>query len=347
MANVLLVDGDNLLTIGFYGLKNHFYNGKHIGAIYHFLNTLRRSFENYHLDKIVVFWDGDEGSVSRKKIYSFYKENRKERLRTEEELSSYRYQRNRVKQYLEELFVRQGEYEYCETDDCIAYYTQNTPNENKIIFSSDGDLTQLISENTKLYNPSHKKLYDLGDKIIYEHEEINVENVKIVKMLCGDKSDNISGIKNMGIKRLKTLFPEVNERVLTIEDIIEKSNLLFEEDKHNNLIKNILTGVTKHGVFGDEFFEINKKIVLLDDPILTDEAKNSIKELINEEMDPEGRSYKNTMKMMLEDGLFHVLPKSDDAWINFLNPFLRLTRKEKNKKRTIKIKNYEQSTGHY
>ena len=44
--------------------------------------------------------------------------------------------------------------------------------------------------------------------------------------------------------------------------------------------------------------------------------------------------------MMMEDGLFQVLPKSDDAWTNFLNPFLRLTRKEKNK-RTIKIKNYE------
>ena len=44
--------------------------------------------------------------------------------------------------------------------------------------------------------------------------------------------------------------------------------------------------------------------------------------------------------MMQEDGIFNVLPKSDDAWIKFLNPFLRLTRKEKNK-RIIKIKNYE------
>ena len=55
-------------------------------------------------------------------------------------------------------------------------------------------------------------------------------------------------------------------------------------------------------------------------------------------MDPEGRSYKNAMKMMMEDGINLLLPKSDDAWVNFLNPFLRLTRKEKNKK-LIKIKN--------
>jgi hypothetical protein len=46
------------------------------------------------------------------------------------------------------------------------------------------------------------------------------------------------------------------------------------------------------------------------------------------------------MKMMMEDGIFLLLPKSDDAWIKFLNPFLRLTRKEKNKK-IIKIKNNE------
>ena len=83
---------------------------------------------------------------------------------------------------------------------------------------------------------------------------------------------------------------------------------------------------------------VNKKIVSLDEPFLTDDAKETIIDLINENLDPEGRSYKNTMKMMMEDGLFQLLPKSDDAWIRFFNPFLRLTRKEKNK-RTIKIKN--------
>jgi 5'-3' exonuclease len=338
--SVLLVDGDNLLTIGFYGLKNHFYKGKHFGALYHFINTLRRSFETYHLDKIVVFWDGENGSQPRKQIYHLYKENRKSRLRTDEEINSYNSQRQRVKQYLEELYVRQGEYPLCETDDCIAYYTQNSPNEKKIVYSGDGDLTQLVSETTQIYNPSHQKLYKVNDTITYSHEDILIENVTLVKMLCGDPSDNISGIKNMGIKRLLSLFPEVRERKVTLEEVKEKTNLLFEEDRHNWLLKNILTGVTKHGVFGEEFYDINSRIVSLSEPFITDEAKENITALINEKLDPEGRSYKNTMKMMMEDGLFQVLPKSDDAWTNFLNPFLRLTRKEKNK-RTIKIKNYE------
>lgn len=338
--SVLLVDGDNLLTIGFYGVKNYYYKDRHIGGIYHFLNTLRKSFETYHLDKIVVFWDGKEGSQTRRNIYDNYKLNRRSRLRSDEEVSSYNYQRDRIKQYLEEVYVRQGEYEYCETDDCIAYYSKNSPNEKKIIYSSDGDLTQLVSENTQIFNPSHQKIYKPNDTILYCHEEVLIENVTLIKMLCGDPSDNISGIKNLGVKRLLTLFPEIKTKVVTLEDVIEKTNLLFEQDKNNKLINNLLTGVTKYGVFGDEFFFINKKIVSLEEPLLTDESKENIDLLINELLDPEGRSYKNTMKMMLEDGLFNVLPKSDEAWIKFLNPFLRLTRKEKNKK-TIKIKNYE------
>jgi 5'-3' exonuclease len=338
--SVLLVDCDNLLTIGFYGCKNFFYKGNHIGGIYHFLNTLRKSFETYRLDKIVVFWDGKEGSQSRRKLYHLYKENRKSRLRSEEELNSYNYQRDRIKQYLEELYVRQGEYEYCETDDCIAYYSKNSPNENMIVYSSDGDLTQLVSENTQIYNPSHHKLYNAKDIIMYQHEEVLIENVKVIKMLCGDSSDNISGIKNMGIKRLISLFPEIQTQQLSLDDIIKKGNEIFEQDKNNKLITNLLTGVTKHGVFGDEFFEINNKIVNLDEPILTEEAKEGINQLIVEILDQEGRSYKNAIKLMTEDGINNILPKSDDAFANFLNPFLRLTRKEKNK-RIIKIKNYE------
>jgi 5'-3' exonuclease len=317
-----------------------FYKGTHIGGIYHFLNTLRRAFETYHLDKIVVFWDGLDGSATRRKIYVHYKENRRQRVRSEEELNSYQYQRERIKQYLEELYVRQGEFEYCETDDCIAYYTQNSPNENKIVYSSDGDLTQLVSENTQIFNPSHQKLYKQNDSIVYDHEEILIENVKLVKMLCGDSSDNIAGIKGMGVKRFLSLFPELKTEHLSVEQIKDKTNEMFLQDKHNKLLTNLLTGVTKHGVFGEEFFDVNSRIVSLDSPFLTDEAKESVDLLINEKLDQEGRSYKNAMKMMTEDGLFNVLPKSDDAWIKFINPFLRLTRKEKNK-RTIKIKNNE------
>lgn len=338
--SVLVVDGDNLLTIGFYGLKNHFYKGRHIGAIFHFLNTLRGAFETYNLEKIVVFWDGLESSSTRKKIYPQYKENRHKRVKSEEELNSYNYQKNRVKQYLEELFVRQGEYQFCESDDCIAFYSQISKSEKIIIYSSDGDLFQLLSEHIKIYNPQYGKLIERGDMVIYDREEILVENLKLAKIICGDKSDNISGIQGLGIKKLKKHFPEVLLKEVNVGDIIEKSNKILNDEKKNKTIANLLNGVTKDGVLGSHFFSVNQKIVNLNNPFLTDEAKQDISNLLNEPLDPEGRSYKNTMKMMVEDGLFNLLPKTDEGWINFLNPFLKLTRKEKNKK-TIKIKNYE------
>ena len=327
----LAVDGNNLLTIGFFGLKNHFYKGKHIGALYHFINTLRRSFDTHQLDKICVFWDGEESTFQRKKIYSHYKSGVKSRIKSEEEISSFNYQRTRVQQYLEELYVRQGEYKYCEADDGIAFYTQNAPDEEIIIYSSDRDLTQLVNKKVSLYNPSHGKMYGPGDLFEYEHEEILIENVKLIKMICGDPSDNIFGIKNFGLKKLINLCPEIKTSPLTIEDVVNRGNLLFEQDKDNKLVQNLLTGVSKLGVFGDELLELNHRLVDLTDPLLTEEAKVEILQLINDDLDTEGRSYKNTMKMMVEDGMFQFLPKQDDAWVKFFNPFLRLARKEKNK----------------
>jgi len=331
--SVLLVDGDNLLTIGFYGLKNHFYKGRHIGGLYHFINTLKRFINEHRLDKVVVFWDGEDGAYHRKKISHHYKAHRKNRFKTEAEESDYNRQRIRIKQYLEELYIRQGEYYHCEADDNIAYYVHTTNEKKIIIYSSDGDLPQLLNDDVSIYNPSHRKLYTKGSIITYQHEDILIENVKLAKILCGDYSDNIYGIWSLGIKTFVKLYPEVRTTELSVEDILEKSNLLFEENKDNKTIQNVLTGVSKLGVFGDEFYKINQELIDLSNPLLTDEARTEINDLIYEKMDTEGRSYKNTMKMMMEDGIFLLLPKRDDAWLNFLSPFLKLTRKEKNKHR--------------
>lgn len=329
--NTLVVDGDNLLTIGFHGLKNHYHNDVHIGGIYHFINTLRKTFEGFNISKICVFWDGEDGSLSRKRIYHHYKENRKSRIKTEEEINSYNFQRIRIKQYLEELYVRQGEYLFCEADDCIAYYVQNSPNEDKIIYSSDRDLMQLVTRDVSIYNPQQQKHYKQNHIVEYDKESILVENVKLVKILCGDPSDNIFGIKNMGIKTLINLFPDLKNREMSLSEVRHKGEELFNENKTSKIIQNLLTGVTKIGVLGEEFFDVNEKIVSLTEPILTEEAKEGIRSLISDKIDSEGRSYKNTMKMMMDDGIFKLLPKSETAWINFLTPYLKLARIEKNK----------------
>lgn len=329
MKKTLIVDGDNLFRIGFYGVKNFYTKGKHVGAIYHFLNTIKRHLQTHNYDKIVVFWDGSENSSKRRQIFLHYKDNRRSRNLSEEQQESYNFQRVRVKQYLEELFVRQAEFEYCETDDNVAYYCQNSPDEQKVIFSSDKDLTQLIDENVKVYSPVNSYMYEKGDKVDLNKVDIPTYNVALTKIFVGDKSDNVDGIQMLGEKTFVNLFPQVLERKVTIEEIIELAEEKFKEDKENKLIGNILTGKTKRGVFGEEFISINKQIVDLSEPLLTDEAKNDIIELVNEPLDPTGRGWQNLIKMMHEDGLFQFLPKRDDGWTEFFSPLLKLARKEK------------------
>ena len=330
MIKTLLVDGNNLLKIGFHGVKEFYHDGRHVGGLWHFVNTLRKIIEEKNFDKVVVFWDAQGSSSNRKLIYPKYKENRKNSY-TESKEESYETQKSRIKSYLEETFIRQIECVNNEADDLIAYYCKISDNEFKTIFSSDGDLTQLISEKVVVYSPLLRVTYKKGDKIKFKNLDIPHFNVLTYKILSGDKSDNIDGIQLLGEKTLIKLFPELLEKEVKVSDILTKAEQLLTEDKDNVALKNLLSGKTKTGIFGNEFFYINDKIVNLDNPLITDEGKQIVELYYNETLDPEGRGYKNLMKMMMEDGLFKFLPKSDDAWVYCLKPFLKLTRKEKKK----------------
>jgi 5'-3' exonuclease len=331
MTKTLLVDGNNLLKIGFHGVKDFFNKGEHVGGIWHFLNTLRKFLEENNYNKVVVFWDSETSSSQRRIIYPKYKLNRKPKSSEDFRDVSYDNQKQRVKQYLEEMFVRQLEIEHSEADDLIAYYCQISNDEHKTIFSSDRDLTQLISDVVTIYSPIQKKYYVNGDKIKIYESEIPHFNVKTYKILTGDSSDNIDGIFYLGEKTFLKLFPEILDSEVKYTDILNKAEKLLSERKTNVVLQNLLSGKTKEGIFGEEFFIINEKLVDLDNPLISEEGKELVQMYYSETLDPDGRGHRNLIRMMMEDGFFKFLPKGDDAWVNFLRPFLKLTRKEKNK----------------
>ncbi len=329
MTKTLLVDGDNLFKIGFHGVKDLFSDGSHIGGVYHFINTLRRFLEEHNHDKVVVFWDGDSNSSIRKSIYPQYKGNRRQDM-NEYKYESYLQQKARVKMYLEEVFVRQVEMVNNEADDLIAYYCQVATNEQIIIFSGDKDLTQLISEKVTIFSPVSKTYYKNGSKITINKVDIPHYNVTLTKVFTGDKSDNIDGIEGLGEKTLAKLFPVITEKLCTIEELLDYAHKNFSK-KPPKAIQNILTGRTKNGILGEEFYKTNSKIVDLTYPLITDEGKQLVEQIHTDTIDPTDRGYKNLMRLMMEDGLFKYLPKNDEAWVNFLKPFMKLTRKEKRK----------------
>ena len=54
------------------------------------------------------------------------------------------------------MFIRQVSVKNTESDDLIAYYCQISEDEYKTIYSSDKDLTQLISDKVEVYQPMKK-----------------------------------------------------------------------------------------------------------------------------------------------------------------------------------------------
>jgi 5'-3' exonuclease len=340
LTRTLLVDGNSLLNTGFHGIKNMYNGDDHIGGLYHFLNTLRKLIDSYFITKVVVFWDGKDNTKPRTKIYPEYKLNRRLKPKPKEEVDSYGRQKLRTQEYLEELYVRQSTFKWCEADDCIGYYCDNNNEEEIIILTSDRDLLQLISEKVSMHVISLNKIFKFNDKVPLEGVYIPPNNVRLVKTICGDSSDNIYGIKMVGVKSLIKIKPEILEKKVTLKEVIETI-----ESKEKNTVKekNILEGITQKDTrIADKknILNTNYDIIGVGEQFLTEEAVKGIKELSKEAIDPEGREWKNALNLMMSDGLLNILPQTNDAWVDFVRPFLRLTRIEKDfYKSKKKIKN--------
>ena len=217
-----------------------------------------------------------------------------------------------------------------EGDDLIAHYVKNKKsNERVVIVSGDRDLTQLINDEVCVYIPSLKKyispknhIQELG----YTHE-----NVLIKKILCGDSSDNIKGIKGMGDKTFFSLFPDAKTKKYTLDDIFVETKKNIEERLKNKqkplqVTENILNKVTL-GSQGDKIYEINDKIINLSNPLLTKEAKEELDNIMYAPLDPEGRDLKNIYQIIQENEMNDML--DEKKFGNLFAAFYKLIDTEK------------------
>ena len=316
-TQTLIVDGDALLKRAFFGAKDVFNQKKeHIGGIYQFMNILRKSLSEKRYNKVVVFWDGINGNESRRKVYPNYKTNRKRGKDYDKD--SFTKQKIRTQQYLEELYVRQYVQINIEADDLIAHYCLNKKDSETIT----------VNETVFVYLLDKKEI--VTEDTVITTRELNYlpKNVCLVKVLIGDSSDNILGIKGLSPKRLGIIVSGLDERKVTLEEI---KSIEYEGSdwRSKNAINNIKTGTSSVGVFGDELYEINNKIINLAEPFIDNEARKSVEDLVNLSLDPTGRDYKNVIRMMIDDGLVNVIPASYEDQSEFLIPFISLKRNEK------------------
>ena len=327
----LLVDGDSLLKTAYHGAKNLYYKETHIGGIFQFLTMIRKMLNENKFDRVYVFWDGTFSGRLRYELYKEYKSNRDKDFYKEQppsELDLY-LQKERLISYCEELFIRQYRDDIVEADDSIAYYVKNISDDEKVvIMSNDRDLCQLINQKVSVYVINLKKIVTEENYLVdFDHHP---SNLKLIKMITGDVSDNIKGITGVSEKTLVKYFPEIMEKTLTLEYIFSKIEEIQKERKDRlTTLDNILNKVTK-GSQKELIYEVNEKLINLSEPLLTEDCKNELDYLFSTSIDPEGRETKNVINMMIEDGLMWAIPGGRDGYINFLQPFLSIIKKEKN-----------------
>ncbi len=362
----LLIDGNNLAKIAISADKTINRRNEVVGGIYRFLSQVRKAMTELgkNFDKVYVMWDGEQSGMMRYKLYPDYKANRDKnfdkhlteydnflmdkqrkilayskskqkakKTKTEQDFIDeeiYSAQVVGIKMCLEELFIRQYEYSEMEGDDLIAYYVQNKePNEKIVILSNDRDIAQLISPDVALYISMKKQVLSTlnYDKILGYH----YENILLKKIICGDASDNIKGIRKVGDKTLMDLMPEIKTRPVKLEEVIQRAKEVEEERKLNKKKPlqsnvNIIEGITD-GVQGEDIYDINRIIIDLKNPLLCKEAKEELLELMKSPIDPHDRGLENFYKITLSYDIpeFRV---ERNHFITFTSPFNQLINKE-------------------
>ena len=247
--HILIIDAMNMLIRSFSLLKAMNPSGTHVVGLVGFLRSLGYVTRIFDPTRVVIVWDGKGGSGNRQNINPNYKAQRATARIThwglydtrEQEQEALIGQLFRTQDYLECLPIQQIVIEKLEADDIIAYLAKRASGAGKkvTIVSSDKDFYQLIDDNIEIYAPVKKKTLNL-DNI---KEEIGVlpQNYNIVKALLGDNSDNLPGVKGLGIKTIlsewKSFAYDTNA---SLQDIWDHCEAQLEQDKPKKIFAKII-----------------------------------------------------------------------------------------------------------
>jgi len=252
-------------------------NGVHIGGLGGFFRSLGALIRNIEPDEVYVIFDGVGSSNNRKNLIPEYKSTRNQQRITNWEIFEDHSEENDAKidqivrtiQYLKTLPVKVLSIDKTEADDIIAYLSNvlSSKDTRTFIVSSDKDFIQLVDYYKVLYRPMEKEFYT-KDFMISKYG-FPPENFIIYKLLMGDSSDNIRGIKGLGLKKLYKLFPQIKTEHISLKRLYE----ICEE----NLDKHVIYA----RVLQDrDRLEKNYKIMDLSNPLLSSEDKQYINSFI-------------------------------------------------------------------
>ena len=309
---VLFIDGLNLFFRNFAMLNIVNEHGVHVGGLGGFIRSLGTLINAIEPTSMYVVFDGENSSMNRKNILSEYKAGRHQSRITNwdifedvgDEHDAKIDQIVRLIDYLKCLPVKTVALDKVEADDIIAHLaskiTSTNDNSRAFIVSSDKDFIQLASDKICVYHPIEKDYYT-ADTVMKKFGVLP-ENFILYKVLMGDSSDKVPGIKGLGAKKLAKLFPELGERSLTLDDIIEIS-----AEKHKEHV------IYSRVVFQENDLKNNYKIMNLHEPMINEVETEYLNSLIEEQ--PPVLQPKPFLRFYQEDGLRHLI-KNPEFWLN-------------------------------
>ena len=278
---VLLIDGLNLFFRNFAMMNMVNPDGVHIGGLGGFFRSLGAMIRQTNPTSVYVVFDGAGSTTNRKNLLSEYKGTRNLQRITnweafdniEEEHDSKIDQIIRIIQYLKLLPVKTTIIDKVEADDIIAVLAEKLVekhNSTCFIVSSDKDFLQLVTDKIIVYRPMEKEYYT--PKVVEEKFGLLPHNFILHKVLLGDNSDNIRGIKGLGAKGIFKKFPELKTEELTLQDIFDISARKFKDHIVYSRI-----------VQDQDRLETNYKVMDLSIPMIDDREKEYLDDLIGEE----------------------------------------------------------------
>ena len=273
--------------------------GSPIGGTKGFLMSLQKMAREINPDQIIIVWDGGGGSAKRRAIAKQYKEGRKPLKLNRAysgmdalEESQNRYdQMKRTIDYLNKMPVIQLMIEDIEADDVIGYISHmpSLRGTIKIIVSMDKDFYQLCDGETIVYKPIKNEF--LTEKRIVEQFNIHPNNFALARAIDGDKSDNLEGVKGIGMKTIsKKLSFLSEEKSYTLDEVFRYCR---NDETGLKLYKDILSEKKK--------VELNYKLMQLYSPSISVQNSRHIKETIEKFTPTMHRT--DIVKMMITDGI--------------------------------------------
>ena len=255
---LVLIDGNSIAYRAFFALpllNNE--KGIHTNAVYGFTMMLMRILEDEKPSHILVAFDAGK-TTFRHATFTEYKGGRQ---KTPPELSE---QFPFVRELLKAYGISQYELENYEADDIIGTLStvaERDGFEVKII-SGDKDLTQLSTDKTtvSITKKGITEIENYTPEHIKEKYGLTADQIRDMKGLMGDPSDNIPGVPGVGEKTAIKLLKEystVENLLASIEKVSgKKLQEKLEEFKDQAMMSKQLATITKEAPVQIELSEL-------------------------------------------------------------------------------------------